>query len=454
LFRNLRIINYPDGKNDFEYINNTKPDNPVETLLNAANKGYGIIQSFNKKLKNDHTLNFDIWLQQMDREIPPSMQGFPANADQQDKNIRTILSWHKSLNKGYYLIKAAYFDNLIHYVDINEDFPEWSIDSKIHTRSYIGEGEFKHKFSKRFILDAGLQYRYEWAEANAYDSTITENRANIYASLTCVFSKINWTSNLTIRQGWTENFNEPLTPSIGFEGKFWRFIFGKISLSRNYRIPTFNERFWVPGGNPDLKPETSWNQEISIYFDKLISDKISKAGVYFTLFNSNVDNWILWVPDDEVPFLWTPENVQKVWARGVEIDGKLSFRVGQLETKTGLQYTYTRSTNQVDLDDSFEKQLVYVPIHSFSANIIFLHKNTSLSYDHNYTGERYTLGDNSEYLPAYNVGRLIVNQRINIKKTYFILQFNINNIWNANYQAIQYYPMPGRNYEIRLSFGI
>jgi outer membrane cobalamin receptor len=36
----------------------------------------------------------------------------------------------------------------------------------------------------------------------------------------------------------------------------------KLNLSRNFRIPTFNDLYWEEGGNRDLKPESSYQAEI------------------------------------------------------------------------------------------------------------------------------------------------------------------------------------------------
>ena len=440
---------YQQGENDFKYINTTKPGDPVENLQNASSSGFGLMQKFSTKFKKENVLNFDIWLQQVDRNIPSNMLAKPGNAEQNDKNLRAMFSWQKQKSNGHYSARAAYFNNLIHYQDTST-----AIDSKIHTQSYIAEGELKTIISNRFTIFGGLQYRYDRGDAAAYNSVIGENRFNAFAALTYRFEKISWISTLTLRQGWSENWNEPFTPSIGFEGPLWRFIHGKASISRNFRAPTFNERYWVPGGNPDLRPETSWNEELTIYFDQYFSPKVPLGGFYITVFNSNVDNWILWAPTAETPGVWSPENIQKVWARGIELDGKIKLLLNNLSFIAGIQYTYTRSTNQENIDASYEKQMIYVPEHSLSGDLSIIYRQSTLSYRNHYTGERSTLKDNSNLLPPYNIGNIILSQKLNFKSNFLIIQLNINNIWNAQYQAIQYYPMPGRNYEIKISFNI
>jgi len=442
-------ILYQQGENDFEYTNTAKPGDPIESLQNAASSGYGLLQSFDARLKKENEIHLDIWLQQIDREIPSNMLSKQGSAVQMDKNLRTMFTWKKQKRKGSYSTKAAYFNNLIHYQDTSV-----SIDSKIHMKSYIAEGEGKADIVNNLTFLGGLQYRYDLGDADAYDNIIGENRINAFAAFTYQIGKIDWSSTLTLRQGWSESYNEPFTPSIGFEGPIWKPIKGKLSISRNFRTPTFNERYWIPGGNPDLLPETSWNEEVTVYVDQYFSQKIPLGGFYVTVYNSNVENWILWIPDIESPGVWSPQNIQKVWARGIETEAKINVMLNKFSLKTTIQYTYTRSTNQEEIDASYEKQLLYIPEHTFSGAMSIIYKQTTLTYRHHYTGARYTLKDNSKQLAPYNLGGIIISQKLSLRNNSFILQFNINNIWNTRYQAIQYYPMPGRNYQIKISYNL
>ena len=111
-----------------------------------------------------------------------------------------------------------------------------------------------------------------------------------------------------------ELYNQRLSPLLGLLGcSFGNKTRLSGSISRNYRYPTLNDRYWVPGGNPGLRPEQSLSGEFSIlrwlpWTENGILEY--SLGGYW----NEVDDWILWLPGNGN--IWSPENVQHVQARG------------------------------------------------------------------------------------------------------------------------------------------
>jgi len=91
--------------------------------------------------------------------------------------------------------------------------------------------------------------------------------------------------------------------------------------------------------------------------------------------------------------------------------------------------------------------MVYVNVSIGGYNV-----NWSLSY----TGSRNTSLNNDENysftLPQYMLNSISVGKKLNLKKGNFDVRFKIFNIFNVDYQAILWRAMPGRNYELSLSF--
>jgi vitamin B12 transporter len=218
-----------------------------------------------------------------------------------------------------------------------------------------------------------------------------------------------------------------------------------LNVSRNFRAPTLNERFWQPGGNPELEPENSWNEEAGIVLDKQFNSSILNFQV--TAFNSNVDHWILWLPGSSY---WSVENAQAVWARGIEISGDQSVLVKNVKLFMSESYTYSKSTNEkmlFDLDASYKKQLIYTPLHRITLRTGALYKGFDFTIKGSYTGMVYTTKDNMGSLPGYFLLDMIFSKTIIIKTQYPItIQLNLNNILNADYQVVPYRPMPGMNF--------
>jgi vitamin B12 transporter len=66
------------------------------------------------------------------------------------------------------------------------------------------------------------------------------------------------------------------------------------------------------------------------------------------------------------------------------------------------------------------------------------------------TGKRYLTVDNSDYLPGYMLNNIITGFRLKMKGNTFDLNFQIDNIFDVNYQTIAFYPLPGRSYSLKL----
>ena len=437
------------AKNDFPYQNTTKHGQPEEKVQNAARKGVGLLQSIGYNFKNGNLIDLNVWYQEMNREIPSSMISVPTQADQFDRSLRILLKWRRSINKGNLLLKASYLDDFMHYTNVI-DPANYLIDSKIYTKSYIAEGEIKKQVSQNLKLGGGVNAKTDQAIVDAYEGNKSQLQSSIFIAGTWQIPTIKWTTNINIRQGWSSDFNVPFTPSAGFEGELNKWLAAKISISKNFRLPTMNERYWVPGGNIELQPEISWNEEVILIISNRKTVKTEEYKLIFTLYNSNIDDWILWLPNNDTPDIWSPVNIQKVWARGLEIQGKIKHNFGNMNIHASASYAYTKSTNEEKINDSYKKQLMYVPEHSGNIFVRCGIKNSFISYSHLFTGDRYVLRDNSDFLPAHNLGKLSLSHQITLNKYQTTLLFDIDNIWNNSYQIIQNYPMPGRAYKVSI----
>ena len=66
------------------------------------------------------------------------------------------------------------------------------------------------------------------------------------------------------------------------------------------------------------------------------------------------------------------------------------------------------------------------------------------AYQHTFTGSAKGI---NETLSSFHVGKFRVQYEGNLKELNGTLFFNINNIWDADYQVIERRPMPGIHFE-------
>lgn len=444
------LINYAQAENDFEY---TDFRGQTQHLENNAYSRFGAMQDLYRKFRRS-VLGVSIWYISMDREITPSMVEVPRDIDQFDLSFRGMISYLLDLNdKGNRLdIKSGYFDEEYRYEEKNtEGLPV--IETQIKTRKSQTEASLRLVMNNQ-ILKTGLIGIGEFGESESWNGDVSRLRGGAYMLYTLDIPSIRWRTSVNLRQEIVEGYTIPFTPSIGAEGAILKWLSGKMNFSRNFRIPTFNELFWVPGGNPELKPEDSWNGESSLIFEPLKSSKVLTLKATGTVYSSWVHDWVLWVPVST----WSePRNIQDVWARGVESELRAQWEYRKMMAGISGGYTFAKSTveeKSLENDASYHKQLIYVPLHTFFANVNLQYRGFSLSYNHRFNGMVYTTSDNLESLPGFQVGEFNLVKTFIFGKSKLRLQADIKNVWDEDYQVVQNYPNPGRNFKISVKYEI
>ena len=431
-------------KNNFSYINVAKFGTPKEILAHAAVKQWGILQENELKINEKQALNFKFWYQDSFRELPAAMTASDSEATQKDVVLRSSINWKWQVNENAKLsARTAFFKEQILY-----DNPAISLLANNLAHSLLNEIEQDIQFlNKNVFLNFGLNQSHFWAVADGYGGTIQQNNTAVFASLKKMSQNKKSTSILSIRQALDDGNLSPFAFSFGQKYQFNQHFLAKINLARSYRLPTFNDRYWLQGGNPDILAEKAWNQDLNVQYTKNFSSL--NIRLQTSLFNNIVDNLMVWLPNENG--IWTVENVRKVWARGIETDLNMNFETAKTRTEMTMQYSFVRSENrkvQVGNEALLNKQLLYVPLHKAVLQTKFHYKGFLAGYQQHFTGKRFTTSDNSNFLEAYSVGDIFFHKQFIIKKIRLNFNFKIKNIWNKTYQAIEWRPMPLRHYEI------
>ena len=122
-----------------------------------------------------------------------------------------------------------------------------------------------------------------------------------------------------------------------------------------------------------------------------------------------------------------------------------------------MNYTYTSSVNKASnhtIDHSVNQQLIYIPEHQYNINLNLSRKGYSLNYNFQFMGTRYTTSDNESFLPYYTLSDLSLGKAFKWKEQYLQFSFAVMNVFDTEYQAIEWRPMPNRNYLVTLKYKI
>ena len=228
-----------------------------------------------------------------------------------------------------------------------------------------------------------------------------------------------------------------------------RFRFGYKDI---FRTPTLNELYYTGIGNRRLNPEKSrlWNlgTTYSHTFNHTLQLSLTADG-YF----GNITDKIIAVPK---MFYWQMMNAGKVRQLGLDISANAERRWGKDWTLsvTG-SYSMLNATDRTNPTDVYYgHQIAYTPRHSGSISSLLHTPWLDLSYNLLLMGERYSLGYNipNNRMTAFTDHSITISKDINFLKQELHLQFDLRNVGNKNYEVVRFYPMPGTNWRLSVSW--
>ena len=428
-------------KNKFKFTNISQAGNPRQT-----NK-HGKIVSFQNKLDLNFKLNpniiiqFNYWGDNSTREVPQNMTIRFTDAMQYDVNDRiSISSTYSVKNLSCKISKALIYEDFRYTEEIK------NIDSKYLASKEFNNFDLSYNF-KNLIFQSTFSYNKNKINSNNFENNKEKDISKtIFFSTT--YKNNNLETQLAIRGEDNSEYEVPLTPLFSTEYKFNELVQSSIKLNKNFRSPTFNDRYWFSSGsrgNIELKPEMSNNAEFSIHLKK------NKFKLSSTLFNLDVKDWILW--SQNIDGIWSPENIKEVWSRGIETQLKYNYKKILLE----LNYSLTKTTSEKasnDLDISVGQQLRYVPKNKLNSTLLYVEGKKISFLNITFTDEvitSYSSGDNKK-LEAYTL--VSAGTSYNLFNEDLKLDLRVLNLTNQQYQTYLNYPNPGREYVLSINYTI
>ncbi len=440
---------YKNAKNNFPYIDRTSKQESLKYQKNAAVEQFGIMQQNTIKTGKQSLLTMDLWALNSDNQVPATIyQTSDIYSTNLSKNLRGALTY--SVYRNHFNIKirhAGIFNSLTYNDKLAElNYTHQSI-------SHISEIESNYQFNQNHHLLFGINNTNDRGISESLSPDANRNRTALFLSYKWLIkNRLNLIVNS--RKEFVKSSEIPLTYSFKASYKIAKSFSIFTSVSKNYRLPTFNDLFWIDyfsQGNPNLKPEWGNSQEAGFsYCKKWQCSAFSAKANYF---QSITNDLIQWIPVNNI---WTPNNIQQVKNNGVEmnIDYKICLSSQHFITTT-IDYTFLKSVTNKTSDFSNEikdKQLIFVPRHKGSLSVKWFLGKFFLAYQQTFIDKVFTTSDHLDYLKAYSLADVVAGRNFTIKKSSFTVSFSIFNLWNAEYQTMPAYAMPGINYEITLKY--
>ena len=480
-------VSISTSANDFRYTNRDKKINIYDENMNIVDQYYPMERNKSGSYRDIHLLQevyydtgygdrigLNAWYINSNRELPMLTTDYAEDAEydnrQREQTLRAVVSWDHlrsqwklSANGGYIHTSMAY--------DYLRDPGNGTMTPMTRSRSKIntlyGRAEGEYYIGSKWLFTASLSAHQHFVESRDKNIILQEgNKAIVgYDQARVELSgavSAKWRPtdrfglSLVLREELFGTELSPIIPALFIDGVVSKRgnVIAKASISRNYRYPTLNDLYFLPGGNPDLRSESGWTYDVGASFAVGRKGQYSLSGSA-TWFDSYISDWILWLPTTKGFF--SPRNIKDVHAYGIELkaDGSLQFaREWELGLAATLSWTPSINTGEplTEADRSVGKQLPYVPKYTATINGRLMWRGWTFQYKWCYYSERYTMSSNdytlTGKLPVYFMSNISLEKSLSFSWADLMFKGAINNLFDEEYMSVLSRPMPGINFEI------
>jgi iron complex outermembrane receptor protein len=430
------------AQNDFKFVDYTILPNVEKRQQSGQFRKLNIYPRWEMKFKNGALLQ---WMNETvfnERHIPATLVSPTVTGLQNDKVTRNLLRWNYSKTMFQHEISAVYVFNYWYFKDELLQRAEENREQLGFLR-YNGTVNLRPKWK----LFYGSDVKYTQVKTPNYKKGVDEIGWDAHTGVewqpslyfkASALAKVSYRSNLP----WNAPFNVEISGRVGKQRRlklWWRGGF-------DARYPTLNDRFWLPGGNPDLQAEKSKGTGTGLQFSIDLSSHLiwkNKAEFFLT----HINNMILWTPTNK--FYWMPMNIGKILSYGLVYEQELAWCKGFHNFKIDYSYSFNRSgTTQSPIpnDKTLKKQLPYFPIHSFKMNGFYNWKSWKIATDVQAYSQRFVTRDEGQSIDTYGIWNFSLSYKHSFKSIELEGRAALNNLLNHYYEEVIYRPMPGRNF--------
>lgn len=476
---------YQSSRNDYKYRNRDKKENIYDEEMNIVGSYYPVERNKSGAFDDVHVLQeiyyntgrgdrfgLNAWYINSNRELPLLTTDYADDTRfenrQREHTLRSVLSWDRLRRDWKVGAKAGYIHTWMAY-DYRRDPGNGIMTSMTRSRSRIdtfygqAAGEYAVGDEWLFTADIALhQHFVRSADKNIVlqqgDKAIVgydQGRVEIDAAVSAKWrpaERLGLSAVLREQLYGTKWATVPALFADYLLSKRGNVV-AKASVSRNFRFPTLNDLYFLPGGNPDLKNETGVQYEAGLSF-AVGRDAIYTLSGSASWYDQRIDDWILWLPTTKGFF--SPVNIKEVHACGVEVRADLSVMLARgLKLDLDGTFSWSPSINVGEpmspADQSVGKQLPYEPEFSGTATGRLAWRSWGLLWQFCYYSERYTMSSNditlTGRLTPYVMNNLSLEKGFAFRRADLSLKATINNLFNEEYLSVLSRPMPRMNCE-------
>ncbi len=363
-----------------------------------------------------------------ERGVPTIHSAFSDGTRQWDATARIWTQFTQNWRWGLFQAKAQAENAKLRYNN-----PRWSINDT--GRNLDVSSDFSLTFTNwSWNLVTGLTGGYASVRHPNLKSGLREYRFAGYFSGSRTWDAVTIFPSVRLDGYEKDQMIWAFTPKLGINAALSSTLNLKGSAGRAFRMPTFNDRFWKSGGNPDLRPEKGWSYDTGVIW----TSPVFQAEI--TAFSMRMTDQIVWVPNEEG--VWSPGNVQKVMNRGLETSLNLKERLNpDLRINGNVMWTYTHSkgTGEVRL----------VPNHQIKAFTDVQWRFLGFQVGARYSGVQLLAGDAGKLDPI-----VLADTQLRLHFDPVTVRFLLDNVLDNHYEYVPGNPMAPRSVRLDIGFSL
>ncbi len=377
----------------------------------------------------------------------------PSNAFLKESDMTAIVSADNFINDStVFKIGAVY-----NYSDLqfkNEQAIEFGtdgLDNDFYNNALQLRTEFATKYKNLrygFVADGTLN-KLTGDMLQDVNKDIARNDIGISANMNYTKKSvvIEYGFYSSFRADYSSDFSGNYSPMIGASARVVQAnLVTKASLSTGYRLPSFNEMYYLNYGNQNLQPERSITYNLGFDYDP---PKFGKLGL--NLFYTNTRDQIAAVPTG--PITWQSQNIDKVNSQGIEFFSILTPIEG---LNIVYNYIYQQPLIKSGIEEGEKVLLPYTPEEIVSALASYDFSKFQVGASLQHKSYIFTTIDNDLGLiiDDYTLLDVFASYKLDLFTNKLLLRVDLQNILDEQYQVFLNYPMPGRNIRGTISYEI
>ena len=437
---------------DFTYADSGK----IFTRTNAGQNSDNFFVNANWQRTEKHTASLTFFKYFAENELPGPLLQLNDSAYSRDKRLNLAFNSSHLFSSVFSLESKAGYQNWKQTFHIQEPFyipvkvdyanKQWEAESRLRldysvTKLSLGLSYLKStlegidyqrpassigKAGKNTF--SGLISAQQFVEPKILDLLVlsTAGRIDKTSSLKTVFSP---QIGLLVSQGYQTNLR--LTSNWG----------------KSYHNPTLNALFWkedaYASGNPNLKPERATNYDAGIELRFPVLGELSAGQTYFRNYTRDL---IIWQRSFDGKY--TPVNVSKSLIEGYEqiVTWKVLKNVFEFE----FNHTRSDAVNKTEIHTKYDNLIPFRPRHLYNFKCFLKSEKLDLFLQSRYASGRYLREQNTpdKKLPAHTIWDMGMKFKHSFYRFNFNFSVNVYNLTDENYELIERYPMPGRQFRL------